>query len=461
MNNRLAVSTRCPSCGAQLDYIEGNNAVQCEYCRRRLLLTGRHRILTYYLPPAITTEKQALGCLKKALMAGPGPRKVIRLQLCFLPFYRLTGHDFIWRRPSARPKREAPEGWEGLADLESDLESGFFGGESQFSSFSNALDDDLQKEIEFQERYVEKNFVALDLPGLGVYSLGVRASVMTLHLFDKDSLQSVGSIVSPNVSPESAFARGLELSGSEEIRHRQVLARVLSVIYFPFWIAETAHRAKQLISIIDGVTGTPTRIDLPGSVLDYLQKSPAPEVETVGFLPMTCPQCGWELSGHSDGVLFYCAACLKAWLLDAGGLAPMASRIVGESADRGEKIKHLPFWAFRGEDREAGASIYIPAFRYRRLKSLHDTARQMFRRQPEFQFAEPFRGDLEGCFYDCEDARLLAAFMLAGIPEALLSNHPAVGTDSTPLLIWFPFRAQGANWINPFTGTALQSALLT
>jgi hypothetical protein len=440
--------------------VEGNNSVQCAYCRSRLLLTGRRRILTYYVPPAITTDKQALKYLKKALMEGPGPRKVIRFQLCFLPYYRLTGHEFIWRRPSALARKEIPNEWDEVAASISGGEISFFREEVIRIETADVFDSDLFKKLEFQERYLEKNFVALDVPGLGAYSLGVRASIMKLRLYNRDALQAMGKIVPPDIDADSARARGLVTSGSEEILHREVLAMVLSVIFFPFWIVETEHHGQTLVSIIDGVSGALTSLDLPASTLDYLKESQTPDVETVGFLPMKCPHCGWELAGPQDGVVFSCEACIKAWLLGADGLSLMPCRVAAGPSRSGGKIKHLPFWTYSGTGQEGGAPLYVPGFRYRRLKSLHDTARQMFRRQPQFEFTEPQRVDLEGCFYDCEDAQLLASFMLRGLPDIFLIKNPAVRTDIAPTLIWFPYYIQGTNWVNPYTGTALQSALL-
>jgi hypothetical protein len=262
------------------------------------------------------------------------------------------------------------------------------------------------------------------------------------------------------MDPEAATQRGLEFSQQQHIEQREVLAKVLSVIFFPYWVIETVHREESWLSIIDAVSGTLTRLDLPSAALSCLRDSRIPEVETTGFIPMACPNCGWELGGHSDAVVFSCDTCNRAWMLDEQGLHPVECRIAGPQAGPGERLKYLPFWIFEGDESAPSGRLYVPSFRCRRLKTLHDTARQMFRRQPALELSEPLRVDLESCYYDSRDARLLAEFMLAGVPKAIRSRMPEVSTDREPRLVWFPFRQQGTDWSNTITGSVLQAAQL-
>ena len=84
----------------------------------------------------------------------------------------------------------------------------------------------------------------------------------------------------------------------------------------------------------------------------------------------------------------------------------------------------------------------------------------MFRKQPGLELGDPLRVDLEGCCYYSRDARLLAEFMMTGLPEPLLMRLPAVSTEQEPWLAWFPFRRQGTGWGNPITGTVIGDAQL-
>ncbi|MFB3108177.1 MAG: hypothetical protein ACE1ZE_02275, partial [Candidatus Binatia bacterium] len=105
MTSHLVVSTECPLCGAPLDFTEGSNAVRCLHCRSNLLVTGRKQVLSYYVAPKMDAQG-ALAKLTAAKKQSGARYRVIKKQLYFIPYYRLTGHDFRWEVPPDKPKRE-------------------------------------------------------------------------------------------------------------------------------------------------------------------------------------------------------------------------------------------------------------------------------------------------------------------------------------------------------------------
>ncbi len=83
--------------------------------------------------------------------------------------------------------------------------------------------------------------------------------------------------------------------------------------------------------------------------------------------------------------------------------------------------------------------------------------------QPSYAFAEVGGTDLLGCYYDEEDALLLARFtqsvLESGRIEDLRTKNPNISqADAT--LTWFPFQVQGEYLLAPFGGTSIPKSLL-
>ena len=80
--------------------------------------------------------------------------------------------------------------------------------------------------------------------------------------------------------------------------------------------------------------------------------------------------------------------------------------------------KNLPFWVIMATAGGEPTTFYIPAFPFRRLKMLADLAANMTRKKPGYSACDDEKQEVEnmhGCFYDAEDAFLLAQFVHAGI----------------------------------------------
>src|SRR5215467_6798159 len=101
--SQLVVSTECPNCGGPLDFSEGVNAIRCPSCRSNLLVTGRKQVLSYWVAPKVKADVASAVARTGRLEA-----RVARTQLYFVPFYRLTGHDFQWQDAPPKPAPESP-----------------------------------------------------------------------------------------------------------------------------------------------------------------------------------------------------------------------------------------------------------------------------------------------------------------------------------------------------------------
>ena len=490
--SQVVVSTECPTCSGPLDFSEGINAIRCPSCGSTLLITGRKQVLSYWVAPTVKADVAGAVARTGRLRA-----RVAGGELFFVPFYRLTGHDFQWQDtpPKPAPQREAPSMLfaGGAADRpEIELELGSilsWGADTLLGTRAGDVLRDVLGEprtarpidpvslttlratktsvadsaVQFLDRYVEKSFPAVDLPGFCVASLGVRTQALRVSLFQRDRLAALGTIVGIRADEATALRQGLAARGFEHVVYRQVLGRILSVIYFPFWVLEMTEGVERWLTVVDAVAESIVQPHAPIALRETLVPQPDRDLRTVGLRPLICPNCGWALPLEADDVIFFCASCSRAWQIHGVDLTEMAYEIADAGAGADPTVTvHLPFW--RLDSTAAGAeSAWVPAFRCRRLKILHDLALRFTAKPPVYQAAAGERPSARGCFYDAEDAILLARFTSAGrrrTPDAVKAAADDEPGFTGARLIWIPFKREGQSLIDPYSGLALQEMLL-
>jgi LSD1 subclass zinc finger protein len=494
--SQVVVSTECPTCGGPLDFSEGANAIRCPSCGSTLLVTGRKQVLSYWVAPKVKAEVAGA-----AARTGRIEARVARAQLFFVPFYRLTGHDFQWQDVPPKPAPESaplPSMIVGGADRASDraeldiplgsmlgwgadLVLGKGAGDVVRDLFSAERKPERSVEqavltaarpgstrgadapVQLLDRYVEKTFPAADLPGLAVYSLGVRTQALRVSLFQREALAALGAIVAVQMDQDAAMAQGLAARGFEHIVYRQVLGRILSVIYFPFWVVELAQAGERWLTVVDGVSESVVQPRVPLALYDALARGATEEARTVGLRPLVCPNCGADLPVEPDDVIFPCSSCHRAWQIHGAELSETPLEIAEvANAEEAAEVVYLPFWQLEpaaGSDPRA----WMPAFRYRRLKALHDLATRLSAKPPEYRPWTGERPTVRGCFYDAEDAVLLARFAAAGrcrTPDAVKAATGAEPVFQGARLVWIPFRRVSHSLLEPSTGFALQEGLV-
>ncbi len=426
----VTVSSECPTCAAPLDFAHGSKAIRCEHCRTNLLVTGHKQVLSYHVAPRLDA-KGAVAQVKSGLGS-----ELVRLddpRLYFIPYYWLTGHEFRWVKPPAAPRPHP--------------------GAEIVVGESVAADPAL-----FQDRYIDRSFLALDLPELGVPSLGVRTSVLRLQLFRKSALQPPGRSVSVEMATDAALYRGMEPTDPTPILHRAVLGRVLSVVYFPFWIVPLEAGARSRLAVVDAVAETVATLDAGPSLLARLEREPAADPAVVGFRPLVCPNCGWDLALRPDDVVFSCRQCDRAWQIAGEDVVAVESAVADLPQMRARPaVTYLPCWVL---DTDAAgltpSRFFSPAFRFQRLRFVSDLARRLSAAQPSYAPLVGPRPELHGGHYDVEDAILLARFVQIGVAGA---GAGAFGVRHATLT-WFPFSVERNELIDPFTGLALPGNLL-
>jgi len=491
--SQVVVSTECPTCSGPLDFSEGANAIRCPSCGSTLLVTGRKQVLTYWVSPKIRADVAGA-----AARTGRVQARVASRELFFVPFYRLTGHDFQWQDapPRPAPEREVPPMRFGGGDTadrpEIDLDLGAilsWGADALLGPRAGDVVRDALGEprtptrpiephllttgralrtsvadstVQLLDRYVETSFPAASLAGLGVASLGVRTQALRVSLFERARLASLGTMVRIQTDEAAALRHGLAARGFEHVVYRQVLGRILSIIYFPFWVLELSEGAERWLTVVDAVAESIVQSRAPIALRDALIPQPGGELRTVGLRPLVCPNCGWALPLDADDVIFFCPSCSRAWQIRGVDLVEMPYEIAQVGTDTASAAaEHLPFW--RLEAAAGSESAWVPAFRCRRLKILHDLATRFTAKPPVYQAATGERPSARGCFYDAEDAALLARFAAAGrrlTPDAVKAAADDEPAFSGARLVWIPFKREGQSLIDPYSGLALQEALL-
>jgi LSD1 subclass zinc finger protein len=497
--SQVVVSTECPSCSGPLDFSEGANAIRCPSCGSDLLVTGRKQVLSYWVAPKVKAE--VAGAVART---GRLEARVAGARLFFVPFYRLIGHDFQWQDVPPKPEPESPAfpgvgegrepdrpeidiplgsvlGWGAdvlLGRKAGDVVRDLLGGTREpersvdlamlTATRSTAALGSPDGQVQFLDRYVEKTFPAADLAALGVPSLGVRAQVLRVSLFDRAALAALGTIVAVQLSPDRAMAQGLSARGFQHVIYRQVLGRILSVIYFPFWVVELAQDGERWLTVVDGVAESVVQPRAPLSLHEALARPAADEPRTVGLRPLVCPNCGWALPVAPDDVIFFCGSCRRAWQIHGVELTDMPHEIADVRPDAANPgpvagAVYLPFWQLEPVGTAEAPRAWAPAFRYRRLKVLHDLAARLTAKPPLYR---PWTGEppaARGCFYDAEDAVLLARFAAAGrrrTPGQVKAAAEAEPAFAGARLTWIPFTLESQSLRDPSTGLALQEALL-
>ena len=450
MHSRLIIASTCPTCSAPLDFSEGAHAVQCPFCRSNLLITGHKQVLSYSIPLKMTAQ-QAVAEVKRAWQECGARCRVGDVHCYFIPYYRFTGQDLRWQQTSNDS---------GLRSLPP----------SMYEAVIRRTAKQVQRvmgTLSLGERHVEKSFLACSLPGLGAHSLGVRPAVLRLEPFQPERLAAFGSIVPVSMGVKEALVCGIRTPTTSSLVARLVLGKMLSVIYFPYWIAEIERRQGPCLSVVDAVAGTVVTREASVSLLQGCKQEVPTSARVVAFRPLMCPNCGWDLPLTPDATVFFCAACERAWLIMGSELHAIAYDIAQiRTIPRDEVAEYLPFWVLHPKASATSASPhFLPAFRYRRLKLLVDFGRRMTEMQPHYaghDSAPPT--DLRACFYDQGDATRLAHFLhkatLASRRARVrrISSQPLSFASAT--LTWFPFTRQGRYLIDPLTRLSLHENVL-
>jgi len=480
------VASSCPRCGAPLDFAEGSNAVRCVHCTSTLLVTGRGRVLSYVVRPRVSAAEAAKAAsFARAAAAAPLTRnRIAGPRLVFVPYYRWCAEEVRWRRERTERRAEPPDA--GAGDLGEQLMRIVRGRERAGDEYDLTL----------VSRSIEHSFLARDVGGLASWSLGVRSGVLPLELLDRDALEAQGTVLRPTLAADAALGRALEALDRSETVHREVLRQLLSLVYFPLWTIPAGGTSVR-VTVLDGITGSVVARDADPAPLAREMSGETASVDRVlGFRPLCCPNCGWDLPVRPADVVFHCTQCERTWELAGEELEPIASDVLARATDRrgapaasfagasdgAGDVTHLPVWRVDGEATVEGATprtplavpLLAPAFRWRALKNLCDLGARLTRSVAATQTVAPREAHelepvkdmpLVGCSLDRTEAltmaRLVAIETLLDDPnvrDAAIRRKvvPQVAIERAQTrLVWLPFAGDAYSLRDPLTGYAL------
>ena len=468
----FVVASSCPRCGAPLDFAEGSNAVRCKHCASMLLVTGRRCVLSYAVRARVTpSEARTLAGFTRAAGAAEAVARLGAPKLVFVPYYRLSAEEVFWHREKAAAPREAAA---------SDLDDA---GDRLMRFVSGAAGTREQgRTVALASRAIERNFLACDAGGLASWSLGVRPGVLRLELFQRAALEGQGVVLRPTIAQDAALVRALEPLAGVDVIHRDVLRSVLSLVYFPLWTMASGTAAAPRVTVVDAVSGSIVARDADPAPLDALAHAGEASDRVLGFRPLCCPNCGWDLPVRAADVVFHCTSCARTWELAGEELEPVASDvaagIVGgaRAGSGGSAVSHLPVWQVSGDVGVSGTEdrlrtllpqrLFAPAFRWRALKSLCDLGARLARSVPaEPELAATKDVSLVGCSLDRGDAVTLARLVALRVlmDDANVRHRVSNGNQAPQVeiaaaqtkLLWLPFAGDAYSLREPFTGYAL------
>jgi predicted RNA-binding Zn-ribbon protein involved in translation (DUF1610 family) len=448
----------CPRCGGALTFMEGAAAVDCPSCRGRFFL-GEDGSAGWLLPPTLEPEA-ALDAAKRWLRENG--RRVTRIdppEGVLIPIYWSRGLRFVWRLEDPAREREA-------AFARS--ESAFRRALGEPSAFGSADDFEAWEARAAVEAFTY-TFPAHPLarPGFGG---AVRFQSRPLSLLDPDRLPAGYRLLDPTLGPEEAQSlASRRLTARERNRergrgpvagvdlHRRLNLAAVPAILVPFRFRDADRGAV----LVDAVSGR-AREAVDAELLAAAERPIAPgRLRHPELLPLECGECGWELDLVERDRLHPCPNCGACW--EMVGRRRCRVRQWFLDVETGRDGRLLPFWVFGDggdAERPPAAPLFVPAYAARHPEAQMHLAATLTRRPPAGDwYVDPDRPP-RGAAVGSEEARgwhwavegALSRDSYSDFARFLKETGDDAPGEAPAGLVWFPFRVEGGDLVEPVTG---------
>jgi predicted RNA-binding Zn-ribbon protein involved in translation (DUF1610 family) len=437
MSSRVFINTECSQCGGSLNLEEGTNAIFCPYCSSSFLITGYDKVLSYYIPKNSEERRTAVQALSyRYLLTLTDYYRIGEINLFYLPFYHLRGKIFQL-----------------VLDHQDDC---------------LVLHSADENQTKVKTKYLDKSFLATDLEGLKLYSLGVRTSVLQLKLFKKGTLKEKGNVYPVTLGIDRALEIGLGKNYKESPDYC-VISRMLSIVYAPIWEVNVKGIDRAFSIIIDALGETIIEHQAPFQFLtDHLTEGKSNTFPSISFHALTCPNCGWDIPPDPKLYVFVCKNCHWVWECGVDGFRETRGAIVkAHVEDALPQLTYFPFWIFRVQKKNlrikkgktAVPKLFIPAFKVRDLSVIYRLATTFTTLQPELDLM-PLSNDLpaaqiEGAVMRWEDARELADLLVCNGQKKI---HLLPQGQPSRQLVWLPFYEKGIYLRDALLNSGIQKA---
>ncbi len=421
-----AVSVRCTECGADTPVPVLARMAQCSYCGTCHLVTGHDEVLHLTIPTKVTgpveVREAVLDHFRYLHYLTLYRRHVAPLEAAAT---QVSATGQMVNRPDVTAAAAAAEkAVSGRADayrahLATQLE--VLRAEPFLAPYRHGMGTlyqaafgrsrrDQRKELRFAIGTVEAAALATttcDLPAMGrlsylralvpVARCGEAARTLPLDRDDEALITAFGDLDRKQLVRDLAVIR-LGTSFSRE---------VTAVVWRPWWTATVHAPGLSQTLLVDGAAGSVagTAADLAPDLLVPLPAAALAPGAELRFLPMQCPDCGFEFGFDPSAVLHFCSNCHRVVAASGAGKEEVAYCHGGNGDDPGADL--VPFWQFElrlrtadgrlltdlahlrdgidgtldqlGEEAAAGQdTIYLPAVRCINSRLTADAATRLF-----------------------------------------------------------------------------------
>jgi hypothetical protein len=187
------------------------------------------------------------------------------------------------------------------------------------------------KGLTIGHRIIDITHLGLELNDIPV-SLGLRPQAMKMRFVTPGTK---GLFLRFSLKPTDILTKAGKLASGnagEQILHRAFIGETMSLIYLPMYIEGDRLFDGVLKRFIATLPKGRDGLD-PLIMKDTRWK--------MAFIPILCPQCGWNLEGERDSVVMICNNCHSAWEAVEGRFVRVTLSIV--TAQNKDSV-YLPFW---------------------------------------------------------------------------------------------------------------------
>jgi hypothetical protein len=165
-------------------------------------------------------------------------------------------------------------------------------------------------------------------------SVGLRSQALKLKFVVPGTRGSFLKPTLPIHGMLNQFESCFRENSKKQISYSAFVGDHLSLIYSPFYLDQ---------KIYDAILEKPITSGLPEKALVSAENTEKPNWP-IRFIPVICPDCGWDLDGGRDSLTLNCLNCQISWMSTGKGLLKLKFGIMSGEL---ENSFYLPFWRIK------------------------------------------------------------------------------------------------------------------
>jgi hypothetical protein len=308
------------------------------------------------------------------------------------------------------------------------------------------------------------------------YSLGLRTDYLRLRPFSRETLPDDFDILPLTTPWDEAATRARNTvgtmaridGGKSGDNSTRLFHPVGSIVYFPYFLAEStdSHGLRQFA--VDAVTGRVANecriVETETPVVS--EESLAVSIGQIAVALHRCSNCGVDLP-ESPSFVYACHNCQRVEFLES---SPLLNRgIQAVAIDKAKEHNWYPFWAFHlSESSAAGVhsvmggiypsrELVIPAFAIRNFESLYRLSRRVTTAASQLSLSELDRLETihEPVVVGLNQALTLAEVIIQRDLSERRVRAASADLSIAPVdaRLWYlPFRAESYFWVDSLLG---------